>query len=149
MSKAPRVRPLPKDNTMSAHYHAVVWLDHHQAKLFHVGLTGDDEVALHPHLPTRHLHHKANSVGSGHAGPDAHYLEDIANALGDAGEILIIGPAGAKTELAKHLREKHPAIGKRIVAVEAADHPSDGQIVAYAKQHFKMAPPRVATGTTG
>jgi hypothetical protein len=149
MSKAPRVRPLPKDNTMSAHYHAVVWLDHHQAKLFHVGLTGDDEVALHPHLPTRHLRHKANAVGSGHAGPDAHFLEDIASALGDAGEILIIGPAGAKTELAKHLREKHPAIGKRIVAVEAADHPSDGQIVAYAKQHFKMAPPRVATGTPG
>jgi hypothetical protein len=23
---------------------------------------------LHPHLPTRHLHHKANSIGSGHAG---------------------------------------------------------------------------------
>ncbi|MGJ4947266.1 translational machinery protein [Bradyrhizobium sp. HKCCYLS20291] len=134
---------------MSTHFHAIVWLDHSQAKLFHIGLTGADEVTLHPHLQTKHLHHKANVTGSGHAATDKHFLEEIAAALNDAGEILIIGPAGAKTELAKHLREKHPAIGKRVVAVEAADHPTDRQIVAYAKQHVKMAPPRVATGTAG
>jgi len=134
---------------MPTHFHAVVWLDHSQAKVFHIGLTGADELTLHPHLQTKHLHHKANTMGSGHAAPDKHFLEEIANALNDAGEILIIGPANAKTELAKHLREKHPAIGQRIVAVEAADHPTDRQIVAYAKQHFKMPPPRVATGTAG
>jgi stalled ribosome rescue protein Dom34 len=131
---------------MPTHFHAVVWLDHAQAKIFHVGLTGSDEVTLHPHLPTKHLHHKANSIGSGHAGPDKDFLEQIAGALDDAGEILIIGPAGTKTELAKFIHEHHPAIGKRIVAVEAADHPTDRQIVAYAKQHFNMAPARVATG---
>jgi len=134
---------------MPTHFHAVVWLDHTQAKLFHIGLMGDDEITMHPHLPTQHLHHKANSTGSGHAGPDKDFLEQITSALSDAGEILIIGPAGAKTELAKYLHEKHPAIGKRIVAVEAADHPTDRQIVAYAKEHFKMPPPRIATGTAG
>ncbi len=133
---------------MSSHFHAVVWIDHTQAKIFHVGLTGADEVTLHPHLPTRHLHHKANSTGSGHAGPDKGFLAEVTAALQDAGEILIIGPAGAKTELAKFLRERHPAIGNRIVAVEPADHPTDRQIIAHAKQHFRMAPARVATGTT-
>jgi stalled ribosome rescue protein Dom34 len=133
---------------MTTHFHVVVWLDHTEAKLFHIGLTGDDEVTLHPHLPTQHLHHKANTTGSGHVAPDKEFLEQITSALGDAGEILIIGPAGAKTELAKYLHEKHPALGKRVVAVEAADHPSDRQIVAYAKQHFKMPPPRVAAGST-
>lgn len=131
------------------HFHAIVWLDHSEAKIFHLGLTGADEVTLHPHLPTRHLHHKANAIGSGHATTDKHFLEEVASALADAGEILIIGPAGAKTELAHYLKDKHPALGKRIVAVEAADHPSDRQIIAYAKQHFKMPPPRVATGTAG
>ncbi len=131
---------------MPTHFHAVVWLDHAQAKIFHVGLTGSDEVTLHPHLPTKHLHHKANSIGSGHAGPDKDFLEQVTGAVNDAGEILIIGPAGAKTELAKFIRTHHPAIGKRIVAVEPADHPTDPQIVAYAKQHFKMAPARVTTG---
>ncbi len=134
---------------MPTHFHAVVWLDHSQAKLFHIGLTGADELTLHPHLQTKHLHHKANAIGSGHAAPDKHFLEEIASALNDAGEILIIGPASAKTELAKYLQEKHPAIGKRVVAVEAADPPTDRQSVAYAKQHCKMAPPRVMTGTAG
>jgi hypothetical protein len=128
---------------MPTHFHAVVWIDHSQARIFHVGLTGADEMTLHPHLPTRHLHHKANTIGSGHAAPDKEFLAEVASALADAGEILILGPAGAKTELAKFLREKHPAIGARIAAVEAADHPTDEQIVAYAKQHFRMAPARV------
>jgi stalled ribosome rescue protein Dom34 len=130
---------------MPTHFHAVVWIDHSQARIFHIGLTGEDEVTLHPHLQTKHLHHKANSIGSGHAAPDKEFLAQVTSALSDAGEILIIGPAGAKTELAKYLREQHPDIGQRIIAVEAADHPTDGEIVAYAKRHFKMAPARVAT----
>jgi DNA-binding MurR/RpiR family transcriptional regulator len=129
---------------MPTHFHAVVWIDHAQARIFHIGLTGTDEMTLHPHLPTRHLHHKANTMGSGHVAQDKDFLADAASALADAGEILILGPAGAKTELARYLREQKPSIGERIVAVEAADHPTDRQIIAYAKQHFRIAPPRVA-----
>lgn len=128
---------------MTAHFHAVVWIDHSQAKVFHLGLSGADEVALHPHLPTRHLHHKAGSVSGVHAGGDKSFYAEVTKAVADAGEILIIGPAGAKTELAHHIRDHAPDIAKRIVAVEAADHPSDGEIVAFAKCHFKMPPARV------
>ena len=128
---------------MPTHFHAVVWIDHSQAKVFHLGLDGADEVALHPHLPTRHLHHKAGSIGSGHAGPDKAFYAETTKSVADAGEILIIGPAGAKTELANHIREHAPDIAKRIVAVEAADHPSDSEILAYAKRHFKIPLPRV------
>jgi stalled ribosome rescue protein Dom34 len=130
---------------MPTHFHAVVWIDHSQARIFHIGLTGEDEVTLHPHLQTKDLHHKANSIGSGHAAPDKDFLEQITSALSDAGEILIIGPASAKTEFAKYMCERHPAMGARIAAVEAADHPSDHEIVAYAKRHFKMAPARVGS----
>ncbi len=128
---------------MPSHFHAVVWIDHSQARIFHLGLSGSDEVTLHPQLATRHLHHKANAVGSGHAAPNKAFYAEVSKALADAGEILIIGPAGAKTELASHIREHAPAIANRIAAVEAADHPSDAEIVAYAKRHFKMPLPRV------
>ena len=132
---------------MPTHFHAIVWIDHSRAKVFHVGLSGENEIILHPHLPTRHLHHKANSIGSGHVGLDKEFFAQVMNAVCDAGEILVIGPASAKTELAKYLRDKHPQIADRVVAVEAVDHPSDAEIVAYAKRHFKIAPARVtATG---
>jgi DNA-binding MurR/RpiR family transcriptional regulator len=129
---------------MPTHFHAIVWIDHSQAKVFHIGLSGEAEMVLHPHLPTRHLHHKANSIGSGHAGLDKEFFGQVMNAISDAGEILIIGPSSAKTELAKYLSEQHSKIGDRIVAVETADHPSDAEIVAYAKRHFRMGPPRAA-----
>ncbi len=102
---------------------------------------------LHPHLPTRHLHHKANTIGSGHAAPDLKFLAQVMDAVRDAGQILIIGPAGAKTELAKYVRQQDSEIGDRIVAVEAADHSSDGEIIAYARQYFGMRPARVGAIT--
>jgi stalled ribosome rescue protein Dom34 len=116
----------------------VVWLDHQQARIFHVGLTGSDEAVLRPHDAVPHIHHKANSIGSGHAHESKAYLGEIAQAIADAGEILIIGPAGAKTELTKYLQDAHPAIAGRVVAVEAADHPTDAEIVALARRHFKL-----------
>ena len=127
---------------MPTHFHAVVWIDHSQARIFHVGLAGDSEIFLHPHLPTRHIHHKANTIGSGHAAPDQEFLAQVMTTVSDAGEILIIGPSSAKTELARYIRGHDPKIGDRIVAVEAADHPSDGEIVAYAKKHFGIEVPR-------
>ena len=123
---------------MPTHFHAIVWIDHSQAKVFHIGLSREDEITLHPHLPTRHIHHKANSIGSGHAGLDKEFFAQVMNVVADAGEILIIGPANAKTELAKYLRDQHPKVGERIIAIETADHPSDREIVAYAKQHFRL-----------
>lgn len=130
---------------MPTHFHAIVWIDHSEAKVFHIGRSGSDEVVLHPHLPTKHLHHKANTIGSGHAAPDKAFLAEVMNAVSDAGEILIIGPGSAKTELAKYLREQPSKIGDRIVAVETADHPSDREIVAHAKQYFGMAPARAGS----
>jgi stalled ribosome rescue protein Dom34 len=132
---------------MPTHFHAIVWIDHSQAKVFHVGLSGQDEVDLHPHLPTRHLHHKANSIGSGHAGFDKEFFAQVMNAISDAGEILIIGPGSARVELAKYLREQHSDISERIVAVEAADHPGDREIVAYARKYFKIGPGRISTAS--
>jgi len=130
---------------MSSHFHAVVWIDHQVAKVFHVGLSGSDQIDLHPHLQTRQIHHKANSVGSGHVHEDGELMKNVADAVEDAGEILIIGPAAAKTELATYLREQRPKIGARIVGVEASDHPTDPQIVAYARKHFKIGALRAAT----
>ncbi len=131
---------------MQPHFHAIVWIDHEQARIFHVGLSGTDQIDLHPHLQTRHIHHKANSIGAGHVHEDRELMNGVADAVSDAGEILIIGPAGAKTELAKYLREHKPRIGERIVGVEAADHPSDRQIVALAKKHFRIGLLRAADG---
>jgi stalled ribosome rescue protein Dom34 len=121
---------------VTEHYHAVVWIDHHEARVFHFSPTEVDKLVLHPHNPTKHIHHKANSIGSGHAAEDHAFLQAVADALAGAGAILITGPANAKTELVKHIHHHDPKMMSAITAVETIDHPSDGALLAYAKKYF-------------
>jgi hypothetical protein len=63
------------------HYHAVVWIDHHEARVFHFSPTDVERHILHPDHPTRHIHHKPNSIGSGHASEDHDYLHAVAEGV--------------------------------------------------------------------
>jgi hypothetical protein len=141
MAKSVRVRwaePSKRMRFMTTHhFHAVVWIDHHEARGFHFNPTGADRLVVRPNDPTRHIHHKANSIGSGHAAEDQNFLEAVAQSIADAGAILITGPANAKTELIKHIHRHEPQLMKAIVGIETVDHPSDGQLVAHARQYFK------------
>jgi stalled ribosome rescue protein Dom34 len=131
---------------MSVHYHAVVWIDHHEARVFHFSATEVDNLVLHPDHPTHHLHHKANTIGSGHAPEDHEFLQHVAESIADAGAILITGPANAKTELVKHIEQHVPGLRAKIVAVETVDHPSDRQLVDHARHYFSadhLLPPRI------
>jgi stalled ribosome rescue protein Dom34 len=126
--------------TMTTRNHAIVWIDHLTARVFYVGLSGVDEVVLHAHLSTEHLHHKANSIGVGHVADDPRFLSEVAAALAQSGEILIIGPGGEKAALHHYLQQQQPKIAAAVVGVETSDHPSDAQIVALAKRHFRFTP---------
>jgi len=79
----------------SDRYHAVIWIDLREARVFHFSPTAVDGIVLHPDRPTQHIHHKANSIGSGHAAADHDYLHAVAVSVADAGAILITGPASA------------------------------------------------------
>lgn len=122
-----------------SHYHAVVWIDHREAKVFHFSPTEADKQVLHPDKPAKHLHHKAMSIGSGNAPADHEFLHAVAQAVADAGAVLIAGPGSAKTELVKHIEQHDPKLKKLIVGVETVDHPSDGQLLAHARKYFKAA----------
>ena len=121
------------------HYHAVIWIDHHEARVFHFGPTDVEQLVLHPDHPTRHIHHKSNTIGSGHDSLDNGFLHAVAEAIADAGAVLVTGPANAKTELVKHIQHHDPKLMKLILGVETVDHPSDPQLLAYARKFFKAA----------
>lgn len=124
---------------MTHHFHAIVWIDHREAKIFHFSKDEADKLVLKPDHPTRHIHHHANAIGSGHAKTSEAYLHEVAKAVADAGAILITGPSDAKSELMEHMKKHDPQVAKRVAAVEAVDHPTDGQLVAHARKYFKSA----------
>jgi stalled ribosome rescue protein Dom34 len=120
------------------HYHAAIWIDHREARVFHFSANDVETLVLHPDNPTRHIHHKANSIGSGHATTSPDYLREVADSVADAGAVLITGPASAKTGLVEYIHLHDPKLEKAIAGVETVDHPSDAQLVAYAKKYLAV-----------
>lgn len=118
------------------HYHALVWIDHREAKIFGIGLEESDLSKIDDHAPRHHIHRKADHVGLGTMPMDIHFLHDVAKALEPAQAILIAGPGRAKTDLASFLTEHYPAVGNHVRHIEAMDHPTDGELVAAARKYF-------------
>jgi stalled ribosome rescue protein Dom34 len=122
---------------MTSHYHALVWIDHREAKVFQFNATEVDRAIVRSTHPDQHIHHKANAGDSGHAPVDQEFLKRVAQALSHAGAILITGPANAKTELVSYIKRVQPQLAERISGVETLDHPTDGALVALARTFFK------------
>jgi stalled ribosome rescue protein Dom34 len=102
----------------------------------HISPDDVEKSVVHPSKPHKHVHSKSGSVGSGKQVEDKGYYHAIAEALQGAQEILVVGPAQAKLQLIKHIHAHDQALTARIVGVETIDHPTDGQLVAYARKYF-------------
>jgi len=120
---------------MNAHFYAIVWIDHQEAKVFHFNATEIDRLVIRPHDPARRIRHEASSFGSDRP-EDQDYFERIAGAIADARAILITGPESAKSELAAHVMHRHLDLARRIAGVETIDHPGSGALVALARIYF-------------
>jgi stalled ribosome rescue protein Dom34 len=122
---------------MTHHFHAAVSIDHAEAVIFEFS---EDAVSEHRIQATDrqgNIHHKAGSVGSGHAHDSKTYLAAVVAALKPSHEILIVGHGTAKDELASFIRDHAPLLAPRILGVEAMDQSSTGQIVAFARKFFE------------
>lgn len=121
-------------NSVMPHYHAVVWLDHAEARVFQFGRDEVERFVVHGHK--HHLHHKSGAIGSGKDAADTAFFAAIGHALEGSSEILVLGPGAAKLEFIRHAHKALPQLEAKILGVETVDHPSDGQIVAYARKYF-------------
>jgi stalled ribosome rescue protein Dom34 len=120
------------------HSRAVVWIDHLTAKIFAMGLTGVTPRVVHAHLESSHLHHKANTIGSGKVEDDPKFLAEVSEALDNCNEVLILGPGLEKTALMRHLQSEYP---RMMLRLETSDHPTDAEIIAAGRKHFRLDQP--------
>lgn len=112
---------------------SAVWLDREHAKILMFG-AGKDKPEIRKltaHLPVHHTHRL-----EGDEKESQKFYHEVAQALVDADLILIMGPGVAKHHLRSHLIEHHPNLSRRVVGVETADHPTEGQLAAYVAKYF-------------
>ena len=126
-----------------SHFHAVVWLDHAEARVFQFNAAKTESRVIHAHAGPHgaahgspRVHHKSGVIGSGKVQQEPEFFDRVAMALQGAGEVLIVGPGQAKIEFVKHLAKHEQALNKKVMTVETMDHATDGQVVAYARDYF-------------
>ncbi|MHB0992012.1 MAG: translational machinery protein [Burkholderiales bacterium] len=119
--------------------HAIVWIDHVEAHIFSINPDDVESSIVKPAQAPQHLHNKRGSTGSGRAPEDQHYYHEVVEALRGTKEILIAGPANAKLNLIKHIHNHDRDLVANIIGLETVDHPSDAQLLAYARKYFKAA----------
>jgi len=122
---------------MPHRFHAVVYIDHAEAMVFEFAKSDTTEHRIQAKDWNGNIHHKAGSMGSGHAHDSKAYLTAVADALQSSHEILIVGHGTAKEEFASFIRDHAPALAPRIMGVETVDHPTKGEILAFARKFFE------------
>lgn len=117
--------------------HAVIWIDHNEARIFHVHPEAADETTVL--APQHHIHRHPKGRGEAREHPDdAHrFFGEVAKDLDGSDAILIVGPSSAKLEFFRYVHAHEHALEPKVVGIETADHPTDGQIVARARDYFK------------
>jgi stalled ribosome rescue protein Dom34 len=120
-----------------SHYHALVWLDHVEAHVIHISPENVESSVVKPSQPPHKIHSRVGTLGDGRCTEDQNYYHCIAEALKGASEILIVGPAQAKLQLVKHIHVHDPELVSKLIGVETVDHPTDSQLVAYARKYFR------------
>jgi hypothetical protein len=125
---------------MTDTYHVIVWIDHRLAHIYNVTRDDISELATirAPDEDRGHIHHKAGSVGPGHVAVAPAFLKAVTEALATAQEILIVGPADAKTALKKYIDLQVPLVGKRIRGVEPMERASSEEIHDFATLYFRQ-----------
>lgn len=121
------------------HNHAVVWIDHQAAHIIHFNADNSTVEVVKTNSTQSHLHHHQGTLGSGKASTSQSYLHEVVENLATAKEVLVVGPGSAKLELIKHIHTHDPAVTAKIVGVETVDHPTDPQLLAFAKHYFLKA----------
>lgn len=109
-------------------FHAVVWMDHSEA---HVVMFDRE------HVQAQRIKSRSHHKHQGKAEDMASFFADIAQGLADTSEVLLAGPGLVRNQFRDWVAKHHPAIAAAVVDSVAADHPTDAQLVAMARQYFK------------
>lgn len=125
-----------------------LWIDHVEARVFHVeGETFDESTV---HAPNHHVQrHPKRQETDTHRYPqdEPRFFSEVIKALEDADEILILGPSVTKLHFLRYAQTHAPAVARHIVGIESADHPTDRQLIAHVRHYFHSERPRLGLPT--
>lgn len=120
-----------------------IWIDHDEARTFHVTEDSFEELTV-PSV-THHIHRHPKDQETkirNHPQDELRFFAAVVHALEGAEEILVMGPSVTKLHLLRYAQQHAPAFASHVVGLETADHPTDRQLVAHIRHYFHTERPR-------
>jgi hypothetical protein len=130
--------------------HWLVFIDHHEARLYRSERHGAKPEQILPHEPEDFFRHAPNSkeFSRGQEKPDPNsFFEPVAKALQGAAKILLMGNGkGTSSEMeqfAAWLTRHHPELAARVIGSMAVDqhHLTEAQLLAKAREFYAAVAP--------
>lgn len=118
--------------------HAAVWLDHREAKIFHLASPDITKQTIGTPQHLERHHQGAHASDKSHPDDAKTFFQAIAKAVEGYLHILVVGPANAKTDFQRYAQDHDKGLAARIEGVETVDHPTDRQIAALGRKFFKF-----------
>jgi hypothetical protein len=117
--------------------HAAIWIDHEEARIFDIPEKLDESTG---HAPRRdiHKHPKGPEGAQEHPDEARWFFQQVARSLDEIDEVFVFGPSAAMLEFFRYVHGHDRALEPKIVGIETAGRPTDGQIIASAKKHFEL-----------
>jgi hypothetical protein len=125
-----------------------IWIDHDEARVFHVdGTTFDTETI---HAPNHHVHRHPKSQETkttNHPTDEPRFFDAVLSFLEGSDQILISGPAVTKLHFMRYAETHTPGFAARVMGIETAGHPTDRQFAAHIRHYFHVDSPRTGIVT--
>lgn len=118
--------------------HAVVWVNHSEAKVYRFNDTEQSESDVHTHTSLQRLHHShAGWEAGGNAPNDTEFFGRINGALEHSEGTVIAGPGNAKSALKAFLDHARPEVVSHVITVDTfGENPSADQLIEMGRRHF-------------
>ena len=116
-----------------------LWIDHREARVFHVSADQFDELTVSVPQHVHRRHPKGESGAKEHPDDLKRFFHEVSRSLEGSTHILVVGPSTAKLDFIRYLHQHDHALESRVVGIETVDHPTDRQLAAYVKTYFKLA----------
>jgi stalled ribosome rescue protein Dom34 len=110
-------------------FHAVLKIDHGAAKIVHFDR---DQMQVATLLEKVATPRQADSgLRMGHQ-----FLNTVCDALAGTAEVLVVGSHIAQADFRRYVDKYRPLLTKHIVAWKTISHPTQAQLVGFARQYF-------------